>query len=120
MAGPELAAWQGMLAVHARLIRELDRRLRDGQGIGVSEFDVLITLYNASERGLRMTDLANAIVLSPAGLTHMVTRLERDRLVERNVDPDDRRSFLVRLTDLGRSKLTAARGIHNGLIREHF
>jgi DNA-binding MarR family transcriptional regulator len=116
----ELAAWHGMLTVHARLIRELDRRLRDAHGFGVSEFDVLITLYNADERGLRMTDLANAIVLSPAGLTHLVTRLERDRLVERSVDPADRRSLRVRLTELGQASLASARSVHNGLIRQSF
>jgi hypothetical protein len=32
----------------------------------VSEFDVLITLFNADRDGLRMTDLANATVLSLA------------------------------------------------------
>src|SRR5947209_2430469 len=99
--GTELAAWHGLLTVHARLTRELDRRLRAGHGIGVVEFDVLITLDNADGDGLRMTDLATAIMLSPAGLTHLVTRLERDRLVERQVDPSDRRSARVRLSGPG-------------------
>src|SRR5262249_24539207 len=116
LTGTELAAWQGMLAAHAALIRELDRRLRATHGLGVSEFDVLITLYNGAERGMRMTDLAKAIMLSPAGLTHMVTRLERDRLVERAVDPADRRSFLVRLTPGGRARLAAPPGTPNPLI----
>jgi|SRR5215813_11036489 len=120
LTGTELAAWQGMLAAHAALIRELDRRLRAAHGLGVSEFDVLITLYNGAERGMRMTDLAKAIMLSPAGLTHMVTRLERDRLVERAVDPADRRSFLVRLTPGGRARLAAARVTHNAMIRARF
>src|SRR2546427_7758124 len=103
LAGDELAAWQGMLTVHARLIRELDRLLRAEHGISVSNFDVLITLFNADRQRLRMSDLANAIVLTPAGLTHLITRLERDRLVERNIDPGDRRSFLVTLTDAGQA-----------------
>ena len=116
----ELAAWQGMLRVHAQLIRELDRRLRTAHGLGVSEFDVLITLFNGDPRGVRMTDLANATVISQAGLTHLVTRLERDRLVERQVDTGDRRSFLVRLTADGHGRLEAARAVHNDLIRERF
>jgi DNA-binding MarR family transcriptional regulator len=120
LTGIELAAWHGMLTAHATLIRELDQRLRAVQGLGVSEFDVLITLFNAAERGVRMTDLAKAIMLSPAGLTHMVTRLERDRLVERAVDPADRRSFLVRLTPAGRARLDSARVTHNAVIRARF
>jgi DNA-binding MarR family transcriptional regulator len=120
LAGTELAAWHGLLAAHATLIRELDGQLRAAHGLGVSEFDVLITLFNGAERGVRMTDLAKAIMLSPAGLTHMVTRLERDRLVERAVDPADRRSFLVRLTPGGRDRLAAARVTHNAVIRDRF
>jgi DNA-binding MarR family transcriptional regulator len=120
LAGTELAAWHGLLAAHATLIRELDGQLRAAHGLGVSEFDVLITLFNGAERGVRMTDLAKAIMLSPAGLTHMVTRLERDRLVERAVDPADRRSFLVRLTPVGRERLDAARVTHNAVIRDRF
>ena len=120
LAGTELAAWHGLLAAHATLIRELDGQLRAAHGLGVSEFDVLITLFNGAERGVRMTDLAKAIMLSPAGLTHMVTRLERDRLVERAVDPADRRSFLVRLTPGGRDRLDAARVTHNAVIRNRF
>jgi len=120
LAGTELAAWHGLLAAHATLIRELDGQLRAAHGLGVSEFDVLITLFNGAERGVRMTDLAKAIMLSPAGLTHMVTRLERDRLVERAVDPADRRSFLVRLTPGGRDRVDAARVTHNAVIRDRF
>jgi DNA-binding MarR family transcriptional regulator len=120
LTGTELAAWHGMLAAHAGLTRELDRQLRDAHGLGVSEFDVLITLFNGAERGVRMTDLAEAIMLSPAGLTHMVTRLERDRLVARAVDPADRRSFLVRLTPDGRARLDAARVTHNAVIHDRF
>ena len=120
LTGIELAAWHGMLAAHAALIRELDQQLRAAHGLGVSEFDVLITLFNGAERGVRMTDLAKAIMLSPAGLTHMVTRLERDRLVERAVDPADRRSFLVQLTPDGRARHYAARVTHNAVIRAQF
>ena len=120
LTGIELAAWHGMLAAHATLIRQLDGQLRAAHGLGVSEFDVLITLFNGAERGVRMTDLAKAIMLSPAGLTHMVTRLERDGLVERAVDPADRRSFLVRLTPGGRERLDAARVTHNAVIRDRF
>jgi len=116
----ELAAWHGMLTAHAALIRELDRQLRAVHGLGVPEFDVLITLFNGAERGVRMTDLAKAIMLSPAGLTHMVTRLERDRLVERAVDAADRRSFLVRLTPDGRARLDTARVTHKAVIHAHF
>lgn len=118
LSNAELRAWQGMLSAHTILLKELDQRLRAEHALAVSEFDVLITLFNAGDQ--RMTDLAAAIMLTPAGLTHMVTRLERDRLVQRTIDPADRRSYLVSLTAAGRSRLDAARSTHNDVIRTRF
>ena len=48
-----------------------------------------------------MAELAERVVLSPSGVTHLVTRLERDGLVQRIVDEDDRRSFFAALTPTG-------------------
>jgi DNA-binding MarR family transcriptional regulator len=120
LADEEQAAWGGVLAVHASVVRALDRSLRAEHGLSVSEFDVLITLFNAPGRRLRMIDLANAVMLSAAGLTHLVNRLALAGLVERNVDPGDRRSFLIRLTDAGLDRLDAARATHNHVIRTRF
>ena len=116
----EQAAWGGVLAVHASVVRELDHRLRVEHQLSVSEFDVLITLFNAPGRRLRMSDLAGAVMLSAAGLTHLVNRLALVGLVERNVAAQDRRSFLVSLTAKGLERLDAARVTHNRVIRERF
>jgi DNA-binding MarR family transcriptional regulator len=116
----EQAAGGGVLAVHASVVRELDHRLRVEHQLSVSEFDVLITLFNAPGRRRRMSDLAGAVMLSAAGVTHLVNRLALVGLVERNVAPSDRRSFLVSLTDKGLERLDAARATHNRVIRERF
>ena len=120
LADEEQAAWGGVLAVHATVVRALDRSLRADHGISVLEFDVLITLFNAPGSRLRMIDLANAVMLSAAGLTQLVNRLALAGLVERNVDPGDRRSFLIGLTKAGLDRLDAARATHNHVIRAHF
>jgi DNA-binding MarR family transcriptional regulator len=83
----------------------------------VSEFDVLITLYNAPEGHLRMTDLANATMLSSGGLTRLVGRLEARGLVRREVDPEDRRAFQASLTPAGQEKLIQARKPHDAVIQ---
>jgi DNA-binding MarR family transcriptional regulator len=83
----------------------------------VSEFDVLITLYNAPDGRLRMTDLANATMLSSGGLTRLVGRLEARGLVRRDVDPEDRRAFHASLTESGREKLAQARKPHDAVIQ---
>ena len=112
--------WQSMnalLLLNRRVLAELDRDLRQEHGLGVTDFDVLITLYNAPERRLRMSALAERVLLSPAGVTHLVTRLERDGLVRREVDPSDRRKWYTLLTSHGNEVLKAARRTHNATLR---
>ena len=64
-----------------------------------------------------MSELAERVLLSPAGTTHLVTRLERDGLVRREVDPTDRRKWFTVLTDDGDRALQAARPTHNDVLR---
>lgn len=114
----EFAAWQGTLLTATTVLRALDEALRAEHGISVAEFDVLITLANAPDRRLRMSELARSVALTPAGLTHLVTRLERERLVAREIDARDRRGYHTVLTDTGEERLDAARPVHNRVIRE--
>ena len=116
----ELAAWHGMLILYSRIMRDSDRGLLVSQGLSVREFDVLITLFNAPDRRLRMTELAQRVMLSPSGLTRLVERLERAHLVERQHDTMDARSFRAVLTDQGLQRLDEARTTHNAVIRGHF
>ena len=114
----EFEAWHGTLLTATRILRALDEAHRARHGISVAEYDVLITLANAPNQRLRMSELARSVALSPAGLTHLVTRLERERLVAREVDARDRRGFHTVLTDAGEERLDAARPLHNGIVRE--
>ena len=116
----ELAAWHGMLTLYSRVMRDLDQDLLASHRMSVREFDVLITLANAPDYGLRMSDLAQRVMLTPSGLTRLVERLERARLVERQTDPADLRSFRAVLTDLGAQRLDEARATHNAVIRTRF
>jgi DNA-binding MarR family transcriptional regulator len=112
--------WQSMnalLLLNRRVLADLDSALRQRHGLAVTDFDVLITLHNAPRRRLRMSSLAGQVLLSPAGITHLVTRLERDRLVVREVDPTDRRKWYTVLTDHGDDVLEAARRTHNDVLR---
>lgn len=116
---PEFRAWHGCLSFTNNAMRALDEALSAEHHITIKEFDVLITLFNAPDGRLRMTDLAQRIVLSPSGVTHLVTRLERDGLVRRSVDDHDRRSFFAELTPEGRTRLRESRPTHNEVVRAH-
>ncbi|MEU8139467.1 MarR family winged helix-turn-helix transcriptional regulator [Streptodolium elevatio] len=51
---------------------------------------------------MRLTELARTEQISQPGITQLVTRLERDGLVERRPDPGDGRAVLVHITEAGR------------------
>jgi DNA-binding MarR family transcriptional regulator len=119
LSDAEFRAWHGTLLFTNSTTRALDEALSEAHGISVKEFDVLITLFNAPDGRLRMAELAQRVVLSPSGVTHLVTRLERDGLVQRLVDERDRRSFFAALTRAGRQRLRDSRPTHNEVIREH-
>lgn len=111
-------AWHRLLQVARLVLRELDGRIADEHRIGVNEFDVLITLANAPRQRLRMTDLADAVMLSSGGLTRLVGRLEDRGLVAREQDPRDGRSFQATLTRAGARLLEEARATHDAVIAE--
>jgi hypothetical protein len=72
----EIRAWAGCLQFTTAVLRALDEALVAAHRISVKEFEVLITLFNAPGGRLRMTELAERALLTPSGLTHLVTRLE--------------------------------------------
>lgn len=113
----EWETWGALMLLHRLVLQDLDSGLRSAHGISVTEFDVLITLFNAPDRRLGMSDLGDRVLLSPAGTTHLVTRLERSGLVRREVDPADRRRWFTVLTDNGDRALQSARQTHNDVLR---
>jgi DNA-binding MarR family transcriptional regulator len=120
MEPEEWESWAALLMLHRTVLQDLDTELRQQHKLAVSEFDVLITLFNAPGNRLGMSALAREAMLSPAGTTHLVTRLERDGLVKREADPADRRKWFTALTGEGDRALRAARRTHNTVLRRTF
>src|SRR6476469_1292063 len=116
----ELDAWRGFLRTHATLVSELDEELTERHGLPLSSYDVLVQLEAAPEGRLRMSHLADAVLLSRSGLSRLVTRLEGQGLLERADCPSDARGAFAAITDAGRRKLDEARATHRAGVRERF
>lgn len=116
----ELRAWQALLHAHHDVMRQLDAELREEHGLSMSAYDVLLRLTRAPDRSLRMTDLAERVMVSPSGLTRTVDRLVSKGLVERDRFDGDARVMLARLTDRGQQVLRGAAKTHLRGIRRHF
>ena len=71
----------------------------------VAEMSVMaaVALYNIENGGgIRISDIASQLKISPPTVTQFINNLEREGWVTRNADPQDRRSVLVVLTEEGR------------------
>ena len=117
---PRLAAWSAFLRAHARVVRELERELQVEEEMALSDYDVLVQLAAADQRRLRMSDLADRLLLSRSGATRLVDRLVAAGLVERVVCESDRRGQWAALTDAGYRRLRRAAPTHLRGVAAHF
>lgn len=70
-------------------------------GLSQPQFFLLIALYE--EDDILITRLAEKVALDKSTLTGILDRLERDGLIKRHFNPDDRRAVYIRLSERARS-----------------
>lgn len=117
---PRLATWAAFLRAHARVVRELERELQAEQRMALTDYDVLIQLAQAPDRRLRMSELADRLILSRSGVTRLVDRLVAEGLVERVLCDTDRRGQWAALTESGLERLRMVTPTHLRGVAEHF
>jgi len=115
----ELAAWRSFLRAHSQITRTLEAELVAEHDLPLPSYDVLLQLAESPGHRLRMTELADRVLLSRSGLTRLIDRLEREGWVERAVCPQDARGTLAVLSDAGLARLRAAAPTHLRGIAEH-
>ena len=116
----EGAAWGGLLGVHGRLMRLIERDLAERCSISHAEFEILLRLSWAERQRVRVQDLAAASVLTRSGTSRAIERLERLGLVRRETAPEDRRGSYAILQPAGTARLEQALDGHVSLVRAAF
>lgn len=116
----ELAAWRGMLEAHALLTRQLDAQMHAEHGLSLSAYEVLMFLDDAPEHRMRMSEIADRVLLSRSGCTRLVDRLVQQGFVTRCAATTDGRGLYAQLTEAGVEKIKAARATHREGIRRYF
>lgn len=100
----------------ARIQKHLERLRAEAlaqYGFKEGEFDVLATLRRSGEPyRLTPTELYRSLLVTSGAMTNRLARLESAGMVERIVDPQDRRSVQVSLTVKGRALIEDAVGTH--------
>jgi len=115
----ELGAWFNFLNAHTDLTRRLDAELEAGHRISLAEHTVLLQLVLGGGH-LRMSELADTVLLSPSGVSRLVDRLAADGLLERRPCGADGRAVYATITTLGRALLDEAEPTYVGALRRLF
>jgi DNA-binding MarR family transcriptional regulator len=117
---PRLRAWVAFLQAHAVVTRRLEADLQAERGLSLADYDALVQLAIADDRRLRMSELADRVVLSRSGVSRLVDRLEADGLATRRACPTDARGSWAELTPAGLARLRRAAPIHLRGVDAHF
>ena len=90
------------LARTALFLERLQAECLEPHGLSFTDYTVLRVLSGEdAAAGVSPSRLAEAVLISSGGMTKVIDRLARAGLVERSVDPNDRRGVLVSLTAAG-------------------
>jgi DNA-binding MarR family transcriptional regulator len=98
----------------------LERELTERRGISLTWYDALLQLSEAPGQRLRMSELADSIVISRSGFSRAARRMEEAGLIAREPSPEDGRGAYVVLTDHGRHTFRHAAMVHLRGVSEHF
>jgi DNA-binding MarR family transcriptional regulator len=113
----EMRAWRTFIETVNDVTDLLEVDLQRGKGLSIGDYQVLVFLSEASDRRMRMSDLAAQLHLSPSGLTRRLDGLVRAGLVSRQPSADDRRVLLAVLTDAGLERIVDAAPVHVASVR---
>jgi DNA-binding MarR family transcriptional regulator len=102
------------------LLRALDAELVADQGLSLTEYDALAQLAAAPDRRLRMSELADRMVISRSGVTRLVDRMASTGLIERCTSAADGRGADAVLTRAGLARLKDAVPVHLRHVERHF
>ncbi|MFR0355148.1 MarR family winged helix-turn-helix transcriptional regulator [Streptomyces sediminimaris] len=111
--------WDTWMRAQRLLTRELERGLQRECDISKAEFSVLVTLWQATGREMRVGELSESLDWDKSRVAHQLTRMEKRGFVRRTRYGADGRRAGVGLTVEGRRAAESAVLVHGGNIRRH-
>ncbi len=112
-----LRLWLRLLTCTTLIENQVSSRLRNEFDITLPRFDLMAQLARFPD-GLLMSELSQRMMVSGGNITGITDNLERDGLVERVMQPKDRRAKKVRLTAKGRDTFEQMAVVHATWIDE--
>jgi DNA-binding MarR family transcriptional regulator len=120
ISGEEFRAYAALLASSTLLQRAVERNLREQANLSHVQFEILMNLSLAGESGIRMAQLADALIVSRSGLSYQVAQLESRQWISRERSTDDERGVLARITPAGERMRQRVFAGHVDIVRRAF
>ncbi len=111
--------WLRLLTCSMTIEKRIRRRLADEFDTTLPRFDVLAALDRRTD-SMTMGELSQALLVTNANLTALVRQLQELGYLEMRRDADDRRSWLVQITDSGRKHFREVAVEHHHWIASMF
>ena len=109
--------WRNYIAATRMVESELERQLQRDSGLPTTYFEIMVSLSEAPDRTLRMSELAERSRFSRSRLSHAIARMEQQGWVERRECPSDKRGAFAVLTEKGFSTLASSAPGHVQQVR---
>ncbi len=110
-----LKVWLRLLSCSTQIETTIRKRLRQEAGITLARFDFMAQLHRHPD-GLTMSVLSRYLMVTGGNVTGLADELEKDGLVERIAEPQDRRLSRVALTKKGRKLFDRVATAHEAWI----
>ncbi len=114
------SVWRSLLTAHTKILDRIAEKLTQADLPPLEWYDVLLTLKEAPDNRLRLSELAERILLTRSNLTRLVDRLEKADLLYRKSCPSDRRGTYAVLTAAGLAMQQKMWIVYAEGISEHF
>jgi DNA-binding MarR family transcriptional regulator len=115
----EQAVWRPLTRIITVLPRALDDQFVHDTGVSMTDYTVLVSLSEAPDGWLRLTDLAKAAALSLSRISRVIDSLVKRGFVEKSRCASDGRAANATLTELGHTKLAEAYPGHLARVRAY-
>lgn len=112
--------WRLFITANIKLLDRISEKFSQAGLPSLDWYDVLLTLKEAPENRLRLSELAQKVLLSRSNLTHLVDRLEKAELLYRKRCPQDRRGTYAVLTEAGLEMQQKMWSVYTDGVAEYF
>lgn len=107
-----------LVRLETRWWNTLDARLKRAGAASLGTYNVLRVVDTT--RNCRVQDVAASLEITVGGASQAVDRVQRHGFCTRVPNPDDRRSSVLELTDIGRDTLSRSRSVVDQGLRRFF